>query len=76
MMLLLVGATYAAYLAFDFIKVARSKRHWQIWPWLVIFALAAVLQVLNELHVAVPSPTTPITNLISGLLGLGKGETG
>ncbi len=70
MMLLLVAATFAAYVAFEFVQMARSGRHGHIWPWLVIFGLGVAIQVMFELHINVPSPATPITNFISGLFTL------
>lgn len=69
-MIVLVLAIYAAVMLLDFRQTWKAKNKALKWSCLILYAAGAVILCLYTLNITVPSPSGPITNLVSSYFSL------
>lgn len=67
--LLLCTSVYVFFIILDIIPIIKSKQ-WKVFGiYAVLITTAYVLTVLNELGVKLPSPATPLKQIVTAVVG-------
>jgi hypothetical protein len=64
MILAIVLAVYAVYVAVELRSLSGKKKPGVLWTCLVLFAIGVAVQSLYELKINVPSPAQPIADFL------------